>query len=320
MKFQFHRSSIRSRFRICWDVTSGRIEGGTFGDCRHRIHRRVNIGRDFFHKHLAQVGRVGRTTHEDEFSELLAVQVVSLEYSLADCNSLLEERLHDRISHLTGDGQVEFYLPACVVAAQLSKVGEDFCTGCGGELNLGRLRIALQGLAQHCCLLLSGQDLVHLEVLLDVGDEDAVHQGVVDVLASEVAVTLGIHHLLHATVHTEQCCIEGATAQVEDEPEAILLAGCHAIGDGSGDGFLQQLDVLESGQTSRFHGGRLLSGIKLGWHGDNDAAAVVYPGISGKSFDDLSRELLRGEVLLEVLAAVGLDGAHRALELLEDVG
>ena len=77
--------------------------------------------------------------------------------------------------------------------------------------------------------------------------------------------------------------------------------------------------MLESGQTSRFHGGRLLGGIKLGWHGDNDAAAVVYPCISGKSLNDLSRELLRGEVLPEVLAAVGFDGAHRALELLEDI-
>ena len=103
---------------------------------------------------------------------------------------------------------------------------------------LGRLRIPLQGLAQHCVLLLSGQDLVHLEVLLDVGDEDAVHQCIVDVLATKITVTLGVHHLLHATVYTEQCRIEGATAQVEDEPETILLTGCHTVGNGCGDGFL----------------------------------------------------------------------------------
>ena len=246
--------------------------------------------------------------------------MVALENLLADSNRLLEKRLHDGVGHLTGDSQVEFNLLTRVIAAQLSEVGEDFRTGSRGALHLGRLSITLQGLTQHRRLLLRGQDLVYLEVLLDVWEKDAVHQSIVDVLAAKVTVTLGVHHLLYASVHTEQCCIESATAQVENEPEAILLTSSHTVGNGSGDGLLQQLDVLESSQTSRFHRSCLLGGIKLGRHGDDDAAAIVYSGISGKSLDDFCGELLGGEVLLQVLAVIDLDGAHFALELLEDVG
>ena len=142
--------------------------------------------------------------------------MVALENLLADGNCLLEERLHDGIGHLTSDGQVEFNLLTSIIAAQLSEVGKNLSAGSGGELNLGRFCIALQCLTQHRGLLLRGQDLVHLEVLLDVGDKDAINQSIVDVLTSKETVTLGVHHLLHTSVNAEQGCIESTATQVED--------------------------------------------------------------------------------------------------------
>ena len=156
-------------------------------------------------------------------------------------------------------------------------------------------------------------------MLLDVGNKDAIDQSVVDVLTSKVAVTLGVHHLLHASVHAEQGCIESTTTQVEDEPESVLLPSGHSVGDSSGNGFLNQLDVLEAGQTSSFYRSSLLGSIELGRNGDNNATAIIYASIGSKCLDDFCRELLRCEVLLEVLAVIDLDSAHSALELLEYV-
>ena len=136
------------------DVAGGSIEGGTFGDCCHRVHRSVDVGCHLVLQHLAQIRGISGAAHEDELGELVAVKVIALQNLLADDDSLLEEGFHDGISHLAGDGQVKFNLLAIVIASQLAEVRENLCAGSSGEFNLGGFGIHLQSLAQYAHLTL----------------------------------------------------------------------------------------------------------------------------------------------------------------------
>ena len=98
------------------------------------------------------------------------------------------------------------------------------------------------------------------------------------------------------------------------------MSGSDAVGNGCGNGFLQQFHMLESSEPCGLHRGCFLRGVELSWHGNDDASAIVNACVGSQRLNDFGGELLGGEVLLEVLAAIELQRAHGTLELKEDIG
>ena len=209
------------------------------------------------------------------------------------------------MGHLPCDGHVYFNLIAFVVAAQVSQVREYLGRGCRGEVHLCLFRIDFQRLAQQAQLFVGGTDGIQLEMILQVREDELVHQGIVDVFAAQEAVALGVHHLLYAAFYTEQGGVESAAAEVEHQPEPVVLSGRHAIGHSRRYGLLDQLHMAETGQPRGLYGRRLLCGVELGGDGDDYRPAVVGACIGREGLDDFSRELLRGEVFLQHLAVIG---------------
>ena len=82
---------------------------------------------------------------------------------------------------------------------------------------------------------------------------------------------------------------------------------------------MDEFNILKTCTLCSSHRVSLLGSIELGRDGDDDAATIIDVGDGRECLDNLGRELLRSEILLEVLAVIGHQRTHGALELLENV-
>ena len=104
--------------------------------------------------------------------------------------------------------------------------------------------------------------LVALNIVEGNGDEQ-----VVDVVAAEVGVAVGGHHLEDPLMQLEDGDIESTAAKVVDRDDSVVLA-VEAVGERSRGGLVDQAQDFEAGDAARIFGGLALRVVEVG--GDSD--------------------------------------------------
>ena len=102
---------------------------------------------------------------------------------------------------------------------------------------------------------------------LELGDE-GVEECVVEVLAAEEGVAVGGLDLKDSLLDLQDRDVKGSTAQIEDGDD-FVLGLVHAVGQGSGGGFVDDSQDVQSGDLAGVLGGLALRVVEVGGHCDD---------------------------------------------------
>ena len=143
-----------------------------------------------------------------------------------------------------------------------------------GQLNLGLLGGLADTLEGHAVLAQVDSGAL-LELVKDVVDNDDV-----EVLTSEMGVTVGGLHLEHATGDLEDGDIEGSSSEVVHGDHGVLGL-VDTVGEGAGGGLVDHAENVEASDLTGILGGLALGVVEVrgaGHDGVGDLAAKMALG------------------------------------------
>lgn len=150
---------------------------------------------------------------------------------------------------------------------------------------------------------------------------EVVNESVVEVLTTQVSIASGRLDFEDTLLNCQEGDIECTTTKVEDEDIALTFSLLvETIGDGSGSGFVDDSENVETSNETGIFGGLTLRVVEIGRHGDDgivDGATKV--GFSSLSHlgQDHRGDLLGSELLLFALELNLHDGLALLLNDLE---
>ena len=193
----------------------------------------VDADGEAFLQPFAEVRCLGRTSDEDDAIDRGARHALFFEHAQADVDGLVDQRGRGGEQFLAGQGDVG--------AVDLRPVGgldhgRDVKGGRGraGEGHLGRLREVFEDFHARTGLLFAvGADepVGGAGVLrMDFREDDLLYEGPVDVRAAEEVIPAVVDDRHGAVLGLDEGRVEGASAEIEDEPVGLLARGLEAVG------------------------------------------------------------------------------------------
>jgi len=141
-------------------------------------------------------------------------------------------------------------------------------------------------------------------LLLEGGDAE-VDEDVIEVLTTEMGVTIGGLHFKDAILNGQKRHVKSATTEIKNEDVALALALLvESVGDGSGSGLVDDTLDVEASDGTGVLGGLTLGVIEVGGHGDDSVVhSLAEVGLSDLLHfcEDHRRDLLSLELLLLTL-------------------
>jgi len=249
----------------------GGLDGSTEGDGLIGVDGSVKLlAAEEVLEHGLDLGDSSGTTNKDDFVDLVLGDLGIGEDGL-DGRHALEELGHAKLLELsTGDVDVE----VLTIGESLT---EDFRGMGGGQNSLGLLTLSSKTTKSSG---VAGD--VDAGRLLESGNAE-VDKDVVEILTTEMGVTIGGLDLEDTILNLEEGDIESATTEIEDENVLLTLALFVETVSDSGSGGL--VDDSLDGETS--DGTGILGGLSLGVievSGDSDDSVV--DGLSEVSLGD----------------------------------
>ncbi|EME69018.1 NAD-specific glutamate dehydrogenase [Paramagnetospirillum caucaseum] len=257
------------------------LQGGADGD--HLV--RVDVGQGLAAEqvtHLAPHQRhAGRAAHQHHALDFRDLDPGVLDHAPADGHGLVHPGKGQGLQFVAGHGvpgrlAVHLDHPISGGAARQAFLGD----AGGGQ--------GLLGLAR--------RDALDAVLLVALGQE-ALGDGVIDVVAAQSGIAPRGLDLEHALFHAQDGNVEGAAAQIVDGVEP-LGGVIQAVGQGGRRGLVDQAQHLEAGQTGGVLGRRAGSVVEIGGNGDHGAVDALALGLFGAGLDgaqDVGRDLHRSQ-------------------------
>ena len=222
---------------------------------------------------LGNLGHAGHTTNEDDLLDVLGGEVGILE-SLADgLNGAVDEGINHGLELSTGELLVDV-LGAGGVGGDEGKVD----VGLEGrrKLDLGLLGGLADTLDGHA---VTGE--IDAGLLLELLDEVADKVDI-EILTTEMGITVGGLDLEDTVLDLEDGDIEGTTTKIVDGDNAVLLL-LETVGKGGSSGLVNDTEDVEAGNLTSILGGLTLRVVEVGGDG-NDG---VLDGLAEESLGGL---------------------------------
>ena len=148
-----------------------------------------------------------------------------------------------------------------------------------------------------------------LALLFLVQRDEVLHDSLIKVLATEMGVPVGGHHLEHAVVDGQQRDIESTAAKIKDQHVLLTVFLVHTVGNGGGCRLIDDPHDDEASTGSGVLGGLSLSVVEVGRDSD-DGMGHLLPqvGLGGLLHldQDHGGDLLSGKGL-DALASINLN-------------
>lgn len=243
------------------DLTSedGTLNGGTNGNSLVRVNRLGRVTAEDALNGLGNLGHTGHTTDKENLVDVLGLEVGIL-HGLADgLHSPGDERVYQLLKLGTSELRVDV-LGSGSVGSDEGKV--DIGAGRAGKLNLGLLSSLTNTLDSHA-VVVELDTLLLLELLNQVADE-----GDIEVLTTEMSVTVGGLDLEHAVLDLEDGDIESSTTKIIDSNDGVLGL-VQTIGKSSGSGLVHHTEDVQTSDLTGILGGLTLGVVEVGRDGDN---------------------------------------------------
>mmetsp|Transcript_25172 Transcript_25172/g.38994 ORF Transcript_25172/g.38994 Transcript_25172/m.38994 type:complete len:456 (-) Transcript_25172:222-1589(-) len=310
----------------------GSLDGGTVGDGLIGVDGLVeDLSVEEVGEHRLDLGDSGGATDEDDLVDLTLAELGILEHVL-DGRHALSEEVHAQLLEL-GSGDVG------VVVLTL---GESLALD-GGLMGRGEDSLGLLALSSESSESSGVLGDINAGLLLEVGHAE-VDELVVEILSTEMGVTVGGLHLEDSVLNSKEGDIESATTEIENEDVSLsLLLSVEAVGNSGGGGLVDNSEHVDAGDGTSVLGGLSLGVVEIGGDGDDSGLhGLAEVGLSDflhlledHGGDLLSLELLGLALVLDddhgLLVSsgldlegpelgVGLDGSVRELSADESLG
>jgi len=186
---------------------------------------------------LLNLGNTGRTTDEDDFVDILLLNVSVLK-NLLDRFQGLTEEVHVNFLEL---GAREGFREIISVLEAFNLDPDALLTGQG---TLGLLDFALK-------LAKSSKILGNIGAgFLLVAFDQVVHYAVVEIFTTEMSVTSSCQDLKDTVVDREERNIKGTTTEIVDDDLGLALLLVKTVGDSSGGRFINDTEDVKTGDRS----------------------------------------------------------------------
>src|SRR5687768_11789836 len=271
------------------------------------IHGLVRLLAEQLLHGLDDQGHARHTTDEDDLIDLVRAHLGVGDGLLDGTDRLLDE-VADKLLQLAPRERDDEVLRTGLVRRDERQV--DLGLLGARELDLRLLRGLLQTLKRHA-VVLQIDALVLLELLDEPVDDPRV-----EVVATQVRVTVGGFDLEDALTELQDGDVEGATAQVVDGDDLVLLL-VESVGKRGRGRLVDDPQDLEAGDLARVLGRLALAVVEVRGHGDDrlrDLVAEERLCVGLQLPEDHCRHLGWGE-----LAAVGEDDLDAAVAGLLDL-
>ena len=224
------------------------LDGGTYSDSLIGVDTLAGLAAEDRLDGLDDTRHAAHTTDEDDLVDLARLDTSVVEGLLAGVDGALNKRSSQALELRTHDLEVDV-LGAGRVRGDEGKV--DLGLRRRRQLDLRLLR-RLTDTLNGDGVALDGKTALLLELLEDVLDENDV-----EVLTTEVSVTVGGLDLEHTLLHLQNGDIEGTTTEIVDSDDGVVGA-VETVSEGGGGGLV---DDTENVQTS--DGTRILRRLPL---------------------------------------------------------
>lgn len=238
---------------------NGTLDGGTNGDSLIGVDGLGRVTAEDALDGLGNLGHAGHTTDEDNFLDVLGLEVGILE-SLADgLNGALDKGIHHGLELSTGKLDVDV-LGTGGISSDEGKV--DVGLERRRKLDLGLLSGLADSLDGHA---VTGEINVGvlLELLNDVADERDIK-----ILTTKMGVTVGGLDLEDTVLDLENGDIESTTAKIVDSDNAVSLL-LKTVGESSGSGLVDDTENVEASNLTSILGGLTLGVVEVSGDGNN---------------------------------------------------
>ena len=232
----------------------GTLDSGTDGDSLIGVDRLGGLTAEHGLDGLGDLGHTSHTTDQDDILDVRGLEVGILQ-SLADglggaANEGVNQGLELSTGHLLLDVLSAGSISADERQADLSLEGR-------GQLNLGLLGGLTDTLDGHAVT-----RQVNAGGLLEVLD-DVTDQSDIEVLTTQVSVTVGGLDLEDTLLDLQTGDIESTTTQIVDGDNAVSLL-LHTVGKGSSGGLVNDTEDVQTSDLTSILGGLTLRVVEVG--------------------------------------------------------
>ena len=257
------------------DLTSqdSTLDGSTDSDSLIRVNGLGGFTAEDGLDGLGDLGHTGHTTNQDDILDLVGLQVGILQGLANRLDGTADERINERLEASTGHLLVDV-LGSAGISSDERQV--DLGLERGRQLDLSLLSGLTDTLDSHAVIGEIDSRLL-LEVLDNVADKVDI-----EVLTTEVSVTVGALYLEDALLDFQNGDIEGTTTKVIDGDNAVSLL-LQTVGESSSSGLVNDTEDVETGDLTGILGSLTLRVVEVGGNSDDSIldrlAQVVLSGL-----------------------------------------
>jgi hypothetical protein len=241
------------------------LDGSTNSDSLVRVDRLCRVAAEDALDRLGNLGHTGHTTDKDDLRDLLGLEIGILEGLANRVDSPADERVHHLLKLGAGELGVDV-LGAGSIGSDERQV--DVGLRRGRKLNLGLLGSLADTLDGHAVAV-----QVDALLLLELLDKVA-HEGDVEVLTTEVSVSVGRLDLEDTVLDLEDRDIECATSQIVNSDD-VVGGLIKTVCEGGSGGLIDDTEDVESGNHTGVLGGLTLGVVEVGGDGDDGVLDVL---------------------------------------------
>ena len=272
------------------------LNGCTDGNNLVRVHALVRLLAEEILHELLHLRDTGRTAHEDDLVDLGCAEFGIGQSLAARLYAAAEEIVAKSFELGAGKGlyKVLWHAVNCCDIRQV-----DFCRSLVGELDFGLFCGFLEALQSHCVLL-----EVHSGVLRCEFGCEPVDDGLVEIVASEVCVTVGGLDFEHSVAEFEDGNIESTAAEVVNSHLHILVLLVETICKSCCSRLVDDSLNIKTRNLAGLLGGLALRVREIGWDCDdslcNLLTEIVFRCLLHLLEDDGGNLLWRIELAVDV--------------------
>ena len=298
------RSHVEEQNVLNVSAQHATLDSGTYGNHLIGVNPLVRLLTEELLYGFLDGGDTGGTTYEDHLVDVGLVQAGVLQGLLAG----LERTLDQFVGQLLELGAADLddqVLGHTVDGRNVGEIHLRFSRA--RQLDLSLLGGFLEALEGHRVL---GQVdvLLALELTGEKIDQDAV-----EVITTQVGVTVGGLHFENAVAEVENGDIERTTTKVVDGNRHVLGALVQAVSQGGRGGLVDDPANLQAGDLTGLLGGLPLAVVEVGGHRNDGFAYLGTEEILGGLFHFLQHH--RADLLGGVEAAVDVYAGHAVISL-----
>ncbi|ROW15263.1 hypothetical protein VPNG_02959 [Cytospora leucostoma] len=235
------------------------LDSSTDGDSLVRVDGLGGVTAEDALDGLGDLGHTGHTTDEDDLLDVLGLEVGVLEGLLDGLDGPGDKGVGQLLELSTGQLQVDV-LGARGVSSDEGKV--DVSLERGRQLNLGLLSSLTDTLDSHAVT-----RQVESRGLLEVGN-DVAHKVDVEVLTTQVGVTVGGLDLENTVLDLQHGDIESTTTKIVDSDNTVSLL-LETVGQSSSGRLVDDTENVKAGDLTGILGSLTLGVVEVGGDGND---------------------------------------------------